>query len=179
MNSEMKAGDCYFNPRLVPFKVIAFVSNVVPIEGDAFAGVVVEHVWASEEFMPTIEMVPRVVVEGWVAHEETRKVSNTDLRCLRKHPDLPLRLSDTERDAVEYLWFIYGNGGSKYTKGNHEFLKCHLEGTPEKAGHYQPTQECIDSFKRILDEDYAMLPEQARNELKEKQKLDEWLKREK
>lgn len=34
-----------------------------------------------------------------------------------------MKLTDEQRKALEDLWFVYGNGGSKHTWGNHKFIQ--------------------------------------------------------
>jgi hypothetical protein len=179
MTRDIKIGDCYFNPHLVPFKVLAFMDGIEPLKGEPFDAIAVEFAWQKDDYESTIEIVERSIVDGWTRHEKTRLVSDVDLRCLRKYKDLPLELNGVDRESVKALWNLYGNAGSKYTHGNHEFLRCYLEGAPERAGHFQPTDECILDFKKVLDGDYSMLPEGTRKILEGQSTLEDWLTKEK
>lgn len=176
--NDIKIGNCYFNPFLVPFKLLA-ANSVKRIDGANFDLAIVEFAYPREPKMSPVECFGMQTIEGWIKLEDTRIVSDADLRCLREYSDLPLKLSGSEWNAVEQLWFVYGNAGPKYTKGNHEFLKCHLDKRPERAGRHQPTKECIESFKRVLNGDYGMLSEGARSGLEEKRKMGDWLGKEK
>ena len=179
MGAKMKIGDCYCNALLVPFKVVAFVDSVAPVEGEPFAAVIVDFAWPKDDYESTIEVVERSIVEAWVAHERTRVISEVDLRCLRKYQGLPLEIKDSDKDAVEALWSLYGNAGTRYTKGNHEFIRCYLEGQPEKGGHFQPTRQCVEDFKKVLCGDYSMLPEGTRKTLEGQQAMSDWMSRKK
>jgi len=179
MAKRLKIGDCYLNPLLTPFRVSAIVGEIEPVEGKPFDAVIVELAWPREDGGSVLEIVPRATVEGWIGHERTRPISLIDLRYLRKYRGCPLELRGIEREAVEALCLVYGSAGPKYTRGNEQFLRSHLNGQPEKAGHFQPTRECVMDFKRVLDGDYDMLPKSKREALKGQRELNEWMSREK
>jgi len=65
-------------------------------------------------------------------------------------------MNKEQKYAVEHLWFIFGNAGPKYTKGNHEFLRCKLEDKPG-AEHYQPSEECVKAYEQVMAGNYSCL----------------------
>ena len=66
-------------------------------------------------------------------------------------------MTSVQRKAVGFLFFLYGNAGPKYTKGNHEFLRRTLNGE-EHADHYQPDDECREALGRVMQNDWSPLP---------------------
>lgn len=82
-----------------------------------------------------------------------------------------IQLTDAQRNALNKLWFVYGNHGKKCTKGNHSYIQGFLEygedrkmfyvdgikhmrdkGYPEeKIKEMAITQECIDAVETILN----------------------------
>ena len=83
-------------------------------------------------------------------------------------------MTGAQKRAVELLWFIYGNAGPQYTKGNHEFLRRKLEGHPEPE-HYQPTEQCKKDFEKIMAGDYSPFPERVAKQLcKTEEKETHW-----
>lgn len=89
----------------------------------------------------------------------------------------PVTLTPEQKSALRKLWWIYGNGGPKSTKGNHSFIQGLIEynenrktfyvngiqnmrdnGVPEsKIGSLAITQECIDEVEKILNNPPAAL----------------------
>jgi hypothetical protein len=68
-------------------------------------------------------------------------------------------LTNTQKEALTKLWFIYGNGGKKATLGNHKFIQCLLELNEDYRKSYVRTpfvihaltSECIVEVDKILD----------------------------
>jgi len=81
-------------------------------------------------------------------------------------------MNSAQRRAVEALGFIYGNAGSQYTKGNHEFISRTLSGHPDPE-HYQPTQECKDAFEKVMAGDYSTLPKSLADGLRKAEEREE------
>lgn len=67
---------------------------------------------------------------------------------------VPVSLTARQRRELERLWFVFGNYGSKTTKGNHSFIQGLLERgqdeRPLKLKGYIPTDECEQAVERIL-----------------------------
>jgi len=169
MTAAIKPGECYMNPILVPFRVVGAVDKVVPMEGEPFSAVIVEFAWPRNEYESVIELIERSIVEAWIEHEQTRVISEAGLRSLRTYCDIPLELTEVQKKAVDALWALYGNAGPKYSKGNHGFIRCYLQGAPEDASQHQPTRECILDFKKVLSGDYSMLSRVVRNRIEGKE----------
>jgi len=70
----------------------------------------------------------------------------------------PVTLTDSQRERLERLWFVYGNYGSKTTPGNHQFIQCLLEHgidirplqTRRTAKRDIPTEECVVAVEKVL-----------------------------
>jgi hypothetical protein len=70
----------------------------------------------------------------------------------------PVTITDTQRERLEHLWFVYGNHGPKATPGNHQFIQCLLEHgidirplqTKRTAKRDVPTEECVAAIERVL-----------------------------
>jgi hypothetical protein len=70
----------------------------------------------------------------------------------------PVRLTGSQRERLERLWFVYGNYGSKTTPGNHQFIQCLLEHgidirplqTKRTAKRDVPTEECVAAVEKVL-----------------------------
>ena len=70
----------------------------------------------------------------------------------------PVKLSESQRERLERLWFVYGNHGPKTTPGNHQFIQGLLEHgldlrpllTKRTAKRDRPTGECEASVETIL-----------------------------
>lgn len=65
-------------------------------------------------------------------------------------------MTKLQRLAISHVFQTFGNGGSRYTKGNHEFLSRVLAGEKD-AGHYQPTVECVEMVEAVLRSDWSKL----------------------
>jgi hypothetical protein len=64
-------------------------------------------------------------------------------------------LTDTQRDRLERLWFVYGNHGPKRTPGNHTFIQGFLEhglDLRDMRG-WEPTKECEAAVDAVLASD--------------------------
>ncbi len=67
-------------------------------------------------------------------------------------------LTDSQRDRLERLWFVYGNYGPKTTPGNHQFIQGLLEHgldlrplqTKRTAKRDIPTEECVAAVEAVL-----------------------------
>lgn len=81
-----------------------------------------------------------------------------------------VKLTDSQRQELNRLWFIYGNKGKKSTLGNHRFIQgilargednreLYLNGIQNMKykGIYTPdkaiTWECIDAVDKIINND--------------------------
>lgn len=80
-------------------------------------------------------------------------------------------LTESQRKALEKLWFIYGNHGKKHSHSNHRFIQnllsrgeddreFYLQGSQnmrekgyseEKISADALTQECIDAVDKIIE----------------------------
>lgn len=68
-------------------------------------------------------------------------------------------LTGSQKINLEKLWFLYGNGGAKYTLGNHKFIQGLLESNEDYRKFYVKTaqaihcltQECIAEVDKIID----------------------------
>ena len=71
---------------------------------------------------------------------------------------MPVSLTDSQRERLEHLWFIYGNHGPKTTPGNHQFIQGLLEHgldlrplqTKRTAKRDVPTEECVAAVEAAL-----------------------------
>jgi len=71
---------------------------------------------------------------------------------------MPVTLTDSQRERLEHLWFIYGNHGPKTTPGNHQFIQGLLEHgldlrplqTKRTAKRDVPTEECVAAVEAVL-----------------------------
>lgn len=67
-------------------------------------------------------------------------------------------LTESQRDRLERLWFVYGNYGPKTTPGNHQFIQGILEHgidlrplhTKRTAKKDKPTGECEAAVEAVL-----------------------------
>ena len=66
----------------------------------------------------------------------------------------PVTLTDSQRERLERLWFVYGNYGPKTTPGNHSFIQGLLEHgkdmRPLRLPGYKPTAECEAAVDAVL-----------------------------
>jgi len=70
----------------------------------------------------------------------------------------PVTLTETQRERLEQLWFVYGNRGPKTTPGNHQFIQGLLEHgidirplqTKRTAKRDVPTAECVAAVEKVL-----------------------------
>lgn len=68
-------------------------------------------------------------------------------------------LTEQQKADLTKLWFIFGNGGKKYTLGNHRYIQCLLEDNQDYRKMYVRTShvidclsaECIIECDKILD----------------------------
>lgn len=69
-----------------------------------------------------------------------------------QHRDGPLvHLTNSQREALEDIWFIYGNNGPKSTRPQHKFIQAILEVGKDFRRYYDVSPECIDEVDRILN----------------------------
>lgn len=69
-----------------------------------------------------------------------------------------VKLTESQRDHLERLWFVYGNHGPKTTPGNHQFIQGLLEHgldlrpllTKRTAKRDRPTEECEAAVEAAL-----------------------------
>ena len=73
--------------------------------------------------------------------------------------------TEAQKKAIEYLWFVYGNGGVKHTMGNHKFLQRHVEGRHDEAKFHQPSDECVEAFEKVCSGDFSGLSKGQRKVL--------------
>jgi hypothetical protein len=67
-------------------------------------------------------------------------------------------LTESQRERLERLWFVYGNHGPKTTPGNHQFIQGLLEHgldlrplrTRRTAKRDRPTEECEAAVEAVL-----------------------------
>ena len=70
----------------------------------------------------------------------------------------PLTLTDSQRERLERLWFVFGNHGPKTTPGSHQFIQGLLEHgldlrplqTKRTAKKDRPTEECVAAVEAVL-----------------------------
>ncbi|MDT5272801.1 MAG: hypothetical protein QOH49_4987 [Acidobacteriota bacterium] len=70
----------------------------------------------------------------------------------------PVTLTDSQRERLEHLWFVYGNHGPRTTPGNHQFIQGLLEHgldlrplqTKRTAKRDIPTDECVTAVEAVL-----------------------------
>ena len=83
-----------------------------------------------------------------------------------------IELTPEQLESLSKLWFVYGNGGRKSTKGNHSYIQgfiefgedrkeFYLDGvknmrenglSEEKIKSYELTTECINAVETILNQ---------------------------
>jgi len=83
-----------------------------------------------------------------------------------------IELTPIQIGRLQVLWFVYGNGGRKSTKGNHSYIQgfiefgedrkeFYLDGvknmrenglSEEKIKSYELTTECINAVETILNQ---------------------------
>jgi len=73
-----------------------------------------------------------------------------DVVCIAAHECI-VRYPDSVQQALERLWFVFGNNGPKSTMGNHKFIQRHVEGRSHEARYYKPTMECREEVNRAID----------------------------
>ena len=63
-----------------------------------------------------------------------------------------VRLTDSQRERLENLWFVYGNHGPKATPGNHTFIQGFLEHAQDLRDlrGWKPTAECVAAVDAVL-----------------------------
>ena len=66
-------------------------------------------------------------------------------------------MTELQRRAVQVLYYLYGNAGPYYSRGNHEYLRRTLAGE-EKPECYQPSDACKEALKKVLANDWSPLP---------------------
>src|SRR5215207_6030550 len=70
----------------------------------------------------------------------------------------PVRLTESQRERLERLWFVYGNHGPKTTPGNHQCIQGLLEHgldlrplqTKRTAKRDSPSVECVAAVEAVL-----------------------------
>jgi hypothetical protein len=72
-------------------------------------------------------------------------------------------LTKKQKQALEFLWIKYGNGGSMHTKENHIFLHAQIEGQMDvaKSVEHVISRDCRKAFQRIVDNDFGELGREA------------------
>lgn len=68
-------------------------------------------------------------------------------------------ITNEQKKQLEKLWFIYGNGGSKHTLGNHKFIQNLLTDNEDYRSFYRRrlaaihslTDSCMNDVDKILD----------------------------
>lgn len=76
----------------------------------------------------------------------------------RRRKAEPVTLTDTQRERLERLWFVYGNHGPKATPGNHQFIQGFIEHgldlrplqTKRTPKRDRPTEECEAAVEAVL-----------------------------
>lgn len=79
-------------------------------------------------------------------------------RMAKRRKVTPVMLTDSQRERLERLWFVYGNYGPKTTPGNHQFIQGLLEHgldlrplqTKRTAKRDRPTEECEAAVEAVL-----------------------------
>ena len=61
-------------------------------------------------------------------------------------------MTPKQKNAIELLWFVYGNNGPKHTTGNHKFLQNILRGD-DLRDVFKPSAEVLEKVKAILKEE--------------------------
>lgn len=67
---------------------------------------------------------------------------------------MQIELSETQRDALENIWFVYGNNGKKHSITDHNSIKYLLEGVDVKLP-LPFSDECRAAVTKIIDLDIA------------------------
>ena len=70
-----------------------------------------------------------------------------------------------QQRAMNDLWLLYGNHGSKHTRDNHLFVQRHAEGRPSEAEFHDPTPECRAAVEKVLSADYTDFSEKKQMRL--------------
>ncbi len=65
---------------------------------------------------------------------------------------LAIKLTQAHRQALEKLWFVYGNNGPKHTRANHRFVQCFLENGEDRRGMFKPSPELCEAVNAIMEE---------------------------
>ena len=81
-------------------------------------------------------------------------------------------MTEIQKQAVQALFFIYGNAGPKHTRGNHHFLHCKLEGEGD-AEHFQPVEQCKADFAKVMSGDFSPLPPVVRKRIEQAQEAEQ------
>jgi len=76
----------------------------------------------------------------------------------KRRKPAPVTLTDSQRERLERLWFVYGNYGPKTTPGNHQFIQGLLEygldlrplQTKRTAKRDKPTEECESAVEAVI-----------------------------
>ncbi len=79
----------------------------------------------------------------------------------KREPVKAVELTDGQREALEHLWFVYGNYGPKHKMDNHYFVQGFLERDRDERGLYKPTPECVAAVDRVLGGDLDVSAERA------------------
>jgi hypothetical protein len=69
-----------------------------------------------------------------------------------------VRLTDSQRERLENLWFVYGNHGPQMTMENHGFIQGFLERDTDERDFYRPTAECVAAVDAVLAGEQRPLP---------------------
>jgi hypothetical protein len=61
-----------------------------------------------------------------------------------------MELTDNQREKLNNLWFIFGNGGKKHSMKDHKFIQGFLEHNKDLRNFYKPSDECVIEVDKIL-----------------------------
>ena len=62
-----------------------------------------------------------------------------------------LILTEYQKEELNNLWFVYGNGGKKSTMKDHKFIQGFLEYGEDLRNFYNPSLECKNEVDKILN----------------------------
>lgn len=59
-------------------------------------------------------------------------------------------LSESQRERLTELWFVYGNYGKKHRHADHRFLQCLIERGQDLRALFNPSTELVGKVDLIL-----------------------------